>query len=460
MQSISELVWNKSNCFGIVHSKNSLQLFDEEGNSLRSLSWKKSISHIKFPEQVLSGMEKQFSVIVKRQGLAISDYSSEESKIKELHFLPEYGEIVDYSWFGKGFIVVGFSAGMLVVISANLAEDCRELYQHRAHDQSLHSLTVSSEIGKLASVGDHCLKDIKEVTTRIELDSALGNKGGQNEVITKYNDTGQVLMVGLRQSKKVYMFLTTTPTLIATKHNTSKQGFHSLIARQDSINEISLEKLEYCPKDCKVEKTQEVLRLSVASEPLTVAVTESYLAYATETRVFVHQFRILSRNSSTVRLELVGEFPFDKIVTKLGLGYNSCTCLLEDGSTAFMGFGTSEAEQEAQKQVQKILSSDRYLDLVQSEKLLFLCSVSKKLICICTETGQTITDYIHKACSIRSLYLNSSGTKGVFIDSNHCGFVINFATNFVQKVASFPNDVSSVHIDCASGNFVRFVIFD
>ena len=49
----------------------------------------------------------------------------------ELQFMPKYGSIVCYKWFGDGFIMIGFSSGYVNAISTHVKEIGEELFNQK-----------------------------------------------------------------------------------------------------------------------------------------------------------------------------------------------------------------------------------------------------------------------------------------------------------------------------------------
>lgn len=63
----------------------------------------------------------QVSCVTGQKNLFILNLDDIENPI-ELGFQPRYGEVVAYRWFGDGYVMIGFSAGYLIVISTEKSE--------------------------------------------------------------------------------------------------------------------------------------------------------------------------------------------------------------------------------------------------------------------------------------------------------------------------------------------------
>lgn len=100
--------------------------------------------------------QERSTVSVNMEGRTIMLYSQrDQSGALELAFRPCYGQIIDYEWFGEGYIMAGFSAGYIVVISTKLNEIGREQYCARFHSEELLDLAHCKTTQKLATCGDN-----------------------------------------------------------------------------------------------------------------------------------------------------------------------------------------------------------------------------------------------------------------------------------------------------------------
>lgn len=72
----------------------------------------------------------------------------------ELAFQQKYGSIVAYKWYGDGYILIGFTAGILIAISTHIKEVGQELFQIKNHKDSMLDLALSQILGEVATCGD------------------------------------------------------------------------------------------------------------------------------------------------------------------------------------------------------------------------------------------------------------------------------------------------------------------
>ncbi|KAI8831390.1 hypothetical protein BC829DRAFT_409646 [Chytridium lagenaria] len=129
-----------------------------------------------------------------------------------LAFQSKYGNIVSYSWFGDGLVMIGFSVGYFVVVSTNMNEIGQELFQTRNHKDTLCNIAVNPMISKAATCGDgsvkvHELTDLKDVYAILDLE----DERGALEALD-WTDDGGFLTVGTK-SGNIYTFLSRLPIL-------------------------------------------------------------------------------------------------------------------------------------------------------------------------------------------------------------------------------------------------------
>ena len=150
----------------------------------------------------------------------------------ELVFENKYGKIVDYSLFGDGYVVVGFTEGWVAHISTHLKELKEEVSSERIFQITLDAICTNDVLYKLACAGENMIKFFnlttwKEIKSeRIELPKNAGKVSKLQWV-----SNGQVLVV-TTQNGHLYGFLTSSPSLYSTNNNVT-----SLLT---SFTEISL----------------------------------------------------------------------------------------------------------------------------------------------------------------------------------------------------------------------------
>lgn len=63
-----------------------------------------------------------------KKSLLLMNLDDPENPV-ELAFQSRYGQIIDYKWYGDGYILIGFSNGFIIAVSTHAAEIGQELFQ-------------------------------------------------------------------------------------------------------------------------------------------------------------------------------------------------------------------------------------------------------------------------------------------------------------------------------------------
>eukprot|EP00112_Aurelia_sp_Birch-Aquarium-sp1_P003286 Seg1365.4 transcript_id=Seg1365.4/GoldUCD/mRNA.D3Y31 product="WD repeat-containing protein 19" protein_id=Seg1365.4/GoldUCD/D3Y31 len=226
--------WNSENLLALGSEDKTITISNMDGDTLKQTSTRYEPSGIQFSVMKTderSGMgETTVSLVVGKKTLYLYNINEPDNPI-ELAFQPRYGSINAYKWFGDGYIMIGFSAGYLVVISTHMKEIGQELFQTRDHKDSLKDIAISLSFKKAASCGDNCVKihdltDMKEIYAIITLDDA----GGQLDKM-EWTEDGQLLAVSTEKGA-IHVYLTKLPIL--------GDAFGTKIAYLTSLREVTV----------------------------------------------------------------------------------------------------------------------------------------------------------------------------------------------------------------------------
>ncbi|KAI9344181.1 hypothetical protein DFJ73DRAFT_840418 [Zopfochytrium polystomum] len=213
-KAINCVKWSSENILACGSLDNSFSLTNLEGDTIFQMGLKGEPSSLKWSfmaTETNSTPTPVLSMVLSNKTLFFHSVYAPKSPI-ELAFQPKYGDIVSYSWFGEGFIIIGFATGYFIVVSTNLNEIGQELFQSRTFKDSLDSLAVSSSLSKVATCGDGSVKvyelnDLKDVYAIINLDDDRGSLAS-----LEWTDDGGFLSVGTKAGK-IYTFLSKLPIL-------------------------------------------------------------------------------------------------------------------------------------------------------------------------------------------------------------------------------------------------------
>eukprot|EP00617_Octactis_speculum_P020661 CAMPEP_0185754848 /NCGR_PEP_ID=MMETSP1174-20130828/13434_1 /TAXON_ID=35687 /ORGANISM="Dictyocha speculum, Strain CCMP1381" /LENGTH=339 /DNA_ID=CAMNT_0028433223 /DNA_START=180 /DNA_END=1199 /DNA_ORIENTATION=- len=158
--------WNDNDTLAYASEDRQITICDAQGEIIDQVK-------VKYRPQIVSFGGKLLTpgsiVSVNMEGRTILLYNLlEKDDALELAFQSRYGTIVNYRWFGDGYVMAGFSSGFVVVISTHMHEIGREQYCGKFHDDELRDIAHCPVTNRVASCGDKCVKlidmnDWKEV---------------------------------------------------------------------------------------------------------------------------------------------------------------------------------------------------------------------------------------------------------------------------------------------------------
>jgi WD repeat-containing protein 19 len=123
------MAWSKDNLLSIGAEDNRISVMFSNGSILQRCDTNETPRNVKFSEMKREKRgtyeESTVSAIIGKKHLGlwtVGDPNSNTppaagSQLFTLNFQDKYGDIIDYQWFGDGYIMIGFSGGYFIVIS-------------------------------------------------------------------------------------------------------------------------------------------------------------------------------------------------------------------------------------------------------------------------------------------------------------------------------------------------------
>ncbi|KAJ3030718.1 WD repeat-containing protein 19 [Rhizophlyctis rosea] len=226
----------------------------------------------------------------------------------ELSFQAKYGNIVTYEWIGEGRILVGFSSGFVVVVSATPDEMGQEQVQVRDHRDALTDVAVSSVMDKVATCGDNAVKihellDLKEMFAILTLDDEAGNLDK-----VQWSDDGQFLSVSTREGN-IHTYLAKMPTIGGV--------WGTAAAYLTNLKEATISDQSVLAAGAGTTLGTKHVRKPLEVEPTAMALGYAYLGVAVNSRAWYYNLQAdmagLSGDEDDVPLKIV---PIVKVRSK------------------------------------------------------------------------------------------------------------------------------------------------
>jgi len=148
------------------------------------------------------------------------------------NFSTNYGKAVEFDWCGENKIIIGFSSGMVNMLSTRANELGNEVAQCQVGTTPVESINVNVDVGKVAVASQGTIKfislsDWKEVVSdRIEITKSCGK-------ITKIDWTKDGSILTVTTSNGYFVgFLTVIPQLYS--------AYETHVALLSSLTEVSV----------------------------------------------------------------------------------------------------------------------------------------------------------------------------------------------------------------------------
>ncbi|XP_074130526.1 WD repeat-containing protein 19 [Sminthopsis crassicaudata] len=415
--------WSSENLLALGSEDKMITVSNQEGDTLRQTPVRSEPSDMQFSTMKTddrnSTSESTISVVVGKKTLFLFNLNDPDSPI-DLEFQQRYGSIVCYSWYGDGYIMIGFSRGIFVVISTHIREIGQEIFQARNHKDNLSSIAISQSLNKAATCGDNCIKihdlsELKEMYAIINLDDE--NKGLGS---LSWTDDGQLLAVSTQRGS-LHVFLTKLPVL--------GDNCSTRIAYLTSLLEVTIAN----PVEGELPIT-----VSVEVEPNFLAVGLYHLAVGMNNRAWFYA---------------LGEGYVKKLKDVEYLGTVASMCLHSDyAAVLFEG------------KIQLHMIESEILDAEEERETRLFPEVDDRCRILChaltgdfliygTDTGviryfftedwQYVNEYRHPV-SVKKVFPDPNGTKLVFIDEKSEGFVYCPVNDISYEIPNFPPTIKGV----------------
>ncbi|XP_012413373.2 WD repeat-containing protein 19 [Trichechus manatus latirostris] len=415
--------WNAENLLALGGEDKMITVSNQEGDTIRQTPVRSDPSDMQFSmmktDDRTSATESTISVVVGKKTLFLFNLNEPDSPI-DLEFQQRYGTIVCYSWYGDGYIMIGFSCGIFVVISTHIREIGQEVFQARDHKDNLTSIAISHTLNKAATCGDNCIKihdlaELKDMYAMINLDDE--NKGLGT---LSWTDDGQLLALSTQRGS-LHVFLTKLPIL--------GNACSTRIAYLTSLLEVTV---------ANHVEGEPPITVSVDVEPNFVAVGLYHLAVGMNNRAWFY---------------VLGENVVKKLKDVEYLGTVASICLHSDYAAALF-----------EGKVQLHLIESEILDAQEEREARLFPAVDDKCRILChaltgdfliygTDTGviqyfyiedwQFVNDYRHPV-SVKKIFPDPNGTRLVFIDEKSDGFVYCPVNDATYEIPDFSPTIKGV----------------
>ena len=446
---ISVGAWNRKNILVMSGEDRKVSFTDADGNSLDSISVKMEPTDVCFSDvrSESKNTNPRISLNMGGKSLILHTPKATEQPF-ELTLNPKYGNIVDYEWFGEGYLLFGTSTGDTLIVATQSDSMGGELSSMRSHRDSLAAVAYSKALRKGASIGDNSVRvfdmdDMKMSDQRSEkydLDNEFSSLTSLH-----WTEDGQILCVASKNGN-VYGFLTRIPVL--------SDAYQNYVLHLSSLREMSVR---------DVMSDTEVARIGLDIEPSQVSLGPGTAAIAMNNQVYYYRFTPGDPRSQS-NVKRIGDRVYSSIVDQVKLTGQFASVLGEGKITLHLL--SEENPSRPQRTFPEKENSKILVQGITENFLIFGCE-SGLLTVFSLNDYQVVTEFRHQ-CGIRSLSPNLHGTRIFFIDSSNAGYVFNPATEVLTVAERFnsatervlwdPNDYGTI-VGVEPSNFTTYVYF-
>mmetsp|Transcript_4919 Transcript_4919/g.9502 ORF Transcript_4919/g.9502 Transcript_4919/m.9502 type:complete len:1390 (-) Transcript_4919:208-4377(-) len=428
-------MWNKDNLLALGSDDKTVTINDEGGEELqRTTTLKGEPSALQFNTQKVDGSkstEQSVSVIMGKDGQTILLYNlADPDHPFELDFQAKakYGDIVCYSWFGDGYLMIAFSRGFVVLISTHLKEIGKEQNSIKLHEGALYHAVFSNAVGKFATCGQGGVK-VVDVTdwTESKTDTCnFSREQGEPEAL-EWTADGQILTVSTTTGF-VFNYLMSIPVV-------SARNADSLLYLS-SLRHVSVCK-------CHEGSTTEEATLEIDVEPSFMAIGPDMLAVGMNNHVWFYNYT--PRDTS-----LVTEKEYLGSVSQIALN-GLYVGVLSRGKVHLNCIHPEQVEHEDREEHTFPSDEDdepNITSLAMTQDFLVYSTSAGTIHHFYLKDWGFVNEFRHDF-GISRVFPNPIGTREVFVDTQGKAFLHSPVDDHKKDVPYFPQACSDVMWDPA-----------
>jgi len=424
------VTWSATgNTLALGSDDKTISLSSPEGITLDQFNLKSKPIDVKFPSDD-SGSWK-VAAILKNEAIALC--ASKESPTI-LEFQQRYGKVVAYEWISSRVILVGFSTGQVIAVSAKPADLGEEMFSERLHRTSLTGLVASPVSGRAASCGDGTVRvidtrsweEVKPDAINLETDQGNLDKLG-------FTSDGQILTVSTKTGKLAH-YLTKMPMVHA--HHGMYVAYLSSLREVAVVNALDLQRgVRVSP-----------IRISTSLEPSFVALGTRFVVAGMNNKACFYQFMHDENDVASSPDTMINEHEYLSSVSSIKLNGEYCAALCAGKIYLHKIYAEHQEDEQAHKQVCKIFPEQGVASCVAlTNSLLIYGTADGKIIMHNLADYKVIptAEYLHGAC-IKQIFPNQLGTRIVFLDESSEGFLYNPIDSQLVEIPDLVPETNNV----------------
>lgn len=377
--------------------------------------------------------EHEISAVMDRKYIIIIHIETTHNV--EISFSQAYGKLVDYDWFGDGYIASTFTNGIISIISTHKKEIGMEIQSLNVFNGAIEAMAVSESLCKMA-VAAHGTIKIINMNDWVEV------KGEQITIphdigkITKLEWTtdGQILTVSTSNG---YLcgYLMIIPSLTSS--------YFSNVAMLSSLSEVSI-------IDC-LRNYLPVAKISLDIEPGFLALGARHCAVGINNSIWYYKW-MDEESGEITETQLVCKREYFGTITQVALNSNWTAVLSEGKCTLHLIEADLYKGQNVDDRKFPQNESDGPITSIHlTEDFLVLVDKAGRIKYYLVEENTVVSEY-RPENPVLKIFPNHSGTKSICIDNTGCGYLYNPVDDSIALIPNFNATVKNVVWDIDSPN--------
>ena len=352
---------------------------------------------------------------------------------KELQFQEKYGKIVQYQWYGDGYMMLGFGNGFLVAVSTHEDEVGAEIFSQRVHAESMAAIAVSDKLQWVAAAGDRSVRVLDMMDDFAEIPSlAVTLEADERPARIEWSSDGHVLSISTHAGA-VHSYLLKLPTLAT--------AWQSKVLVLSSLRQLSV-------VDTNSEKEPTLIPL--ASEPSFVALGPGCAAAGMNNRAWFYSTKPGSTSLLAEREYHGSVQELQLAMPKRELFYAAVLC---EGKVLLHAVDPEARVPEGQDQKmfpEQRGSNDATCLDTTADMLVYATSRGTLHFFFIKRWGE-VNEYRHEI-GIRKVFANRRATRCVFIDDANRAYIYNPVNDEALLLPDCPSGCTSILWDTSSSD--------
>lgn len=390
-------------------------------------------------EENKSAVEKEVSAIINKKTLILLNIETTHNV--EISFSSQYGKIVDYQWFGDGYVAASFTNGYISIISTHKDEIGNEIYNMCPFNSPIEAMIINESLGKLAVAAHGTVKLINMndwTETKTEEINLSGDVGRITSL--EWTSDGQILTC-TTSNGGLYGFLMVIPGLCCA------HGSH--IAMLSTLSKVEI-------KDC-MKNNVTVNNINLEIEPAFIGLGKSHCAVGINNKVWYYRWREGEQITSDTSSTMVCQREYFTTIKDVVLN-DKWTAVLSEGKCTLHVIEAERNGNNSDDRKFPMYDSDQPItNIYLTEEFLIMSDTAGKLKYYLIDENQVISEYSPEN-PIEKIFPNKSGTKCICIDNTGCGYLYNPVDDSIALIPNFSASVTQALWDITNPNM--FVTYD